>query len=215
METEQHDEGQQGGAPPPPSSAALDPKQRLLAHLAAEAAMDSAALRDDEGSSQGPIHEIQQQQKSQKLSPPTLPLPSSSSPSSSSSSSSASSSTTVRVWVVRHSERADEKGGRTLLARQRSAEKKSGVKLGYSDPPLTNGRGGGLDQSAVMALVLRASIEAGTPVKVFTSPLVRCVQTAAAIGRTLHVPVVPVASLGACALVVRMDGLRNYVDSGG
>jgi broad specificity phosphatase PhoE len=64
-----------------------------------------------------------------------------------------------------------------------------------------------------MALVLRASIEAGTPVKVFTSPLVRCVQTAAAIGRTLHVPVIPVASLGACALAVRTRGLRNYVDS--
>jgi hypothetical protein len=124
----------------------------------------------------------------------------------------AAQSCAIRVWVVRHSERADEQGAEVRMMRQRSAEKKCGRKIHRADPLLT---ASGLDQARVAGKLLRAKLD-GRPVQLFTSPLLRCAQTAAVICEELQagdedIAVHPVSGLGSCALAIQNRGLPESI----
>ena len=116
----------------------------------------------------------------------------------------------VRVFVVRHAERADECGRDEKALRQASAEKKSNNPIHRADSLLTEN---GLAQAGLCAQVLRQRIPNNDNVVVYTSPLCRCAQTASAISREFNVPVRPVASLGQCALAIRRAGLQRAIDN--
>ena len=116
----------------------------------------------------------------------------------------------VRVFVVRHAERADECGRDEKALRQASAEKKTNNPIHRADSLLTEK---GLAQAGLCAQVLRQRIPNNDDVVVYTSPLCRCAQTASAISCEFNVPVRPVASLGQCALAIRRAGLERAIDN--
>ena len=116
----------------------------------------------------------------------------------------------VRVFVVRHAERADECGRDEKALRQASAEKKTNNPIHRADSLLTEK---GLAQAGLCAQVLRQRIPNNDDVVVYTSPLCRCAQTASAISCEFNVPVRPVASLGQCALAIRRAGLKRAIDN--
>ena len=123
-----------------------------------------------------------------------------------------SSPATIRVFVVRHAERADECSQSEKLLRQKSAEEKAQHSIHRVDSLLTLR---GLQQAELCAQVLRqrCSLPSHHITTVFTSPLLRCAQTAAAIANEFKVPVQPVASLGQCALAISRAGLETAISS--
>ena len=128
-----------------------------------------------------------------------------------------SSSSQIRVFVVRHAERADECGKAEKLMRQKSAEKKAQNSIHRADSLLTEN---GLSQAQLCAQVVRQRIplpvgeisEKDLPV-IYTSPLCRCAQTASYLAQEFQVPIRPIASLGQCALAIQRAGLPLAVSS--
>eukprot|EP00946_MAST-07B_sp_MAST-7B-sp1_P003950 g3950.t1 len=119
----------------------------------------------------------------------------------------------IRVWVVRHAERADEQGAEVRMMRQRSAESKCGSKIHRADPLLTLN---GLQQARVAGKLLKAKLK-GHKVDIFTSPLLRCAQTASIICEELQhgedMAVHPISGLGSCALAIKNRGLPYAIEN--
>jgi broad specificity phosphatase PhoE len=126
-----------------------------------------------------------------------------------SANSSSTTAKTIRIFVVRHGERADETSKIQRQMRQKSAENKAQQPIHRADSLLT---ATGLQQAQLCAKVLRQRIGENAVV-LYCSPLCRCAQTASPIAAEFQTPVQPVASLGQCALAIRRAGLIKAVSS--
>ena len=117
----------------------------------------------------------------------------------------------IRVWVVRHSERADEQGKKMQKQMQRSAEQKCGHRIHRADSLLTTR---GIHLARVAGKLLNSKLN-GRPVTVFTSPLLRCAQTAALLRQEITDEteniIYPVSGLGSCALAINRKGLKASI----
>jgi hypothetical protein len=113
-----------------------------------------------------------------------------------------SAASSCEVWIVRHGERYDEVPGNTWY-------ETSGFKLAWLDPPLTAcGRVQAEHAAVVLDTMLREThTDTAAPLidAIFSSPLQRCIATAAAapFSRIFNLPIRPVPGLAECAAALR------------
>mmetsp|Transcript_49112 Transcript_49112/g.87647 ORF Transcript_49112/g.87647 Transcript_49112/m.87647 type:complete len:283 (-) Transcript_49112:1477-2325(-) len=105
---------------------------------------------------------------------------------------------TCNVWMVRHGERLDEVDRNRWI--------KMATRRTWHDPPLTSR---GKDQAVLAARSLLEHARQRSFDAIYTSPLLRCMQTAEQIAKHLDLPVVAVPGLAECAAAVRQHGLSS------
>ena len=108
----------------------------------------------------------------------------------------------VRLWIIRHGERADEaptEEGRQWVRKHQSQ---------WFDPPLTER---GQEQARLLAeeLAMQLGPSPGFSV-IHCSPLRRALQTAEPVSKRLGLPIQVVPSLGACTAAVQEHGMLSF-----
>ena len=101
----------------------------------------------------------------------------------------------VLVYMVRHGERIDEtRAGDEWIQQNRDR---------WFDPPLTER---GKEQASRAAEKMRAFVGDEAFDRVFSSPLVRCLETSAEFGKVLGLPVLPIPGLSTCTAAYKRHG---------